>query len=481
LNSWILIDGATVIDGTGGSAKPDTPVLVKGNRIAAVGAGATADAVPRGEPLEVINAQGKTVMPGLIDAHCHISFGNTRTQEEQDLYTSVELRTLRSAVNAERVLRAGVTGFSQPGGSYYIGVGIRDGIREGIVNGPRVTSAGRFITTSNGISDFYPEPVGVPESSIGVLANKKDDMLAEVRRQIKAGVDLIKLADSPYGDYQAFTSEEMKAIGELVHQLRRRVTIHARGSSEVDASVAAGFDWIMHGNVMTDETIEHLAKAQTLLVPVLLLLANLADWGHLVGTPAAERDGAARLLEKTADTLHRAHRAGVKFGVGTDTGFAVTPYGEWHARELELMMEYAGLSELEVIQAATKNNALVLGLEGEVGEVAAGRLADLLVVNGDPSRDIRILQDKRNLDVIIKDGEIAQFDDRSLVARPFDRAIVYSTGDLTRDLVHGDGQPSSEPALDGLFDGDEGKELAHDLKRRERAAADSAQQQTSLP
>lgn len=477
----MLIEGATVIDGAGNPPRPDTPILVKGNRIAAVGSGATAEAVPREDRLEVIAAHGKTVMPGLIDAHCHISFGNTRTQEEQDLYTSVELRTLRSAVNAERVLRAGVTGFSQPGGSYYIGVGIREGIREGIINGPRVTTAGRFITTSNGISDFYPGTVGVPESSIGILANKKDDMLAEVRRQVKAGVDLIKLADSPFGDYQAFTSEEMKAIGELVHQLNRRVTIHARGPAEVDASVAAGFDWIMHGNVMTDQTIERLAKSRTLLVPVLLLLANLADWGHLVGTPVAERDGAARMLEKTADTLHRAHRAGVKFGVGTDTGFAVTPYGEWHARELELMMEYAGLTEIEVIQAATKNNALVLGLEGDVGEVAPGMLADLLVVDGDPARDIRVLQDKGNLHTIIKDGLIVEFDDRSQVARPFDRAMVYSTGDLTWDVVHGDGQPASEAPLDLLFEAEGGKDLAHDLERRERTAAASEQQQTSLP
>ena len=478
MESWLLIESGAVIDGAGNAPLRDTSVLVRGNRIAAVGPEAAHEAVPRGDQLTVIEAQGKTVMPGLIDAHCHISFGDTRTQEEQDLYTSVELRTLRSAVNAERVLRAGVTGFSQPGGSYYIGVGIREGIREGIINGPRVTSAGRFITTSNGISDFYPDPVGMSESSIGVLANKKDDMLAEVRRQVKAGVDLIKLADSPFGDYQAFTSEEMKAVGELAHQLNRRVTIHARGSAEVDASVAAGFDWIMHGNVMTDETIEHLSKSQTMLVPVLLLLANLADWGHLVGTPVAERDGAARLLEKTADTLHRAHRAGVKFGVGTDTGFAVTPYGEWHARELELMMEYAGLSELEAIQAATKNNALVLGLDGQVGEVAPGMLADLLVVAGDPARDIRVLQDKRNLEVIIKDGAIVKFDDRSLIPRPFDRAIVYSTADLTWDLIHDDGQAAVEPPLDALFEGDEGKELAHDLKRRERAAAE---QQTSLP
>ena len=105
-------------------------------------------------------------------------------------------------------------------------------------------------------------------------------------------------------------------------------------------------------------------------------------------------------------------------------------------------------------------------------------LADLLVVAGDPARDIRVLQDKRNLEVIIKDGTIVKFDDRSLVPRPFDRAIVYSTADLTWDLIRGDGQAAVEPPLDALFEGGEGKELAHDLKRREQAAAE---QQTSLP
>jgi RNase P/RNase MRP subunit p29 len=186
------------------------------------------------------------------------------------------------------------------------------------------------------------------------------------------------------------------------------------------------------------------------------------------------------MLEKTADTLHRAHRAGVKFGVGTDTGFAVTPYGEWHARELELMMEYAGLSELEAIQAATKNNALVLGLEGQVGEIAPGMLADLLVLSRDPTQDIRALQDKRNLEVIIKDGKVVEFDDRSLVPRPFDRAMVYSTGDLTWDVVHGDGEPATDAPLDAIFVGEDGKDLAHDLRRREQAAGATAEQ-TSLP
>ncbi|MGD9762389.1 MAG: amidohydrolase family protein [Candidatus Binatia bacterium] len=480
--SSILITNGTVIDGAG-NPPVAASVLIRGNRIAAVGTQFNAERLEREGALRVIDAAGKTILPGFIDAHCHLSFGQTRTQEEQDLYTSVELRTLRCAWNAKLMLRAGVTGISQPGGSFYIGVGIREGIREGIIDGPRMTTAGRFITTSNGLSDHYPEAVGVPESSIATLANTKDEMLAEVRRQVKNGVDYIKLSDSPYGDYQAVTGDEMKAIADLAHQLKKGVTIHARGPGEMLAAAEAGFDWIMHGNVMTDEAIERLAQSNIPLVPTLLLLANLADFGHLVGTPVPVRDGCRRILDRTADALHRAHRAGVKFIVGTDSGFSVTPFGDWYARELELLMQYAGLSPLEAIQAGTKNAALVLGLAGEVGEIAPGKLADVIVVDGDPLADIRVLLDKRRITTVIKDGRVVEFDDEKLFVRPYDRASVFSLTDLTYDLVYGEragatvGAPERREAA---WFPEEGKTLASDLKERERAAAAAAAERHDL-
>jgi imidazolonepropionase-like amidohydrolase len=466
--SWTLITGGMVIDGTGQPPQEHTDVLVKDNRIHAVGAGASRDSVPRGDPLQLIDARGKSVMPGLIDVHCHMTYGESRTQEEQDLYTSVESRTLRAAWNARKVLRAGVTGISQPGGSYYIGVAVRDAIRDKMVPGPRMTTAGRYITTSNGLTDWYPEPVGVPDSSIGTLANTSAEMVDTVRRQVKNGVDLIKLSDSPYGDYQAFTGDELKIVADLAHQLRRRVTIHARGSAEVRAAVAAGFDWIMHGNVMTDEVISELADSRIPLVPTLLLLANQADYGHLVGVPARARDGCRRMLDKTADTLHRAHAAGVKMVMGTDTGFATTPYGEWHARELELLMEYAGLSAMEAIQAATVNAAPMLNLAGEVGELRPGQLADILVVTGDPVKDIKVLQDPANIEVVMKDGAVIDFGDgRDLISWPHERSRVQATAELTRGVAQG----SEAVAPDSLpWNADEARDLFSDIARRGRAA-----------
>jgi imidazolonepropionase-like amidohydrolase len=438
MNTWTLLQGGTVLLGPNGSIEQDSAVLVKDQHITAVGRDVTIERVPRGEPVEIIDARHKTVMPGLIDAHCHLTYGESRTQEEQDLYTSVESRTLRAAWNVKKMLRAGVTSLSQPGGSYFIGVAIRDAIESGMLEGPRVFTAGRYITTSNGLADFYPTSVGVPEGSIGKVANTQDEMLAEVRTQVKNGVDLIKLADSPYGEYQAFMPDELKRMAELTHQLNRRITIHARGSAEVDAAVAAGFDWIMHGNVMTDEVIGRLAASKIPLVPTLLLLANFADWGHLVGVPIGSRDGSRRMLDKTADTLHRAHAAGVHFVTGSDTGFAVTPYGEWHARELELLMEYAGLDSLEAIRAATVDAACTVGLSGEVGELRPGMLADIIVIDGDPIANIRVLQEKEKIVTVIKGGRIIDFDpDQDLIRWPHDRAQIQSVGELTREVVWG--------------------------------------------
>lgn len=438
----LLIKDATVVDGTGASAMPGTSVLVEGDVITEIGA----DLSPPDGQLTTIDASGKVVMPGLIDSHCHISFGEARAQEDQDLYTSVESRTLRSAWNMKKVLRAGVTGFSAPGGSYYIGVALRDAVESGMIQGPRMTTAGRFISTSTGIGDFYPSSVGVPEGSIGTVANTIDEMRTEVREQVKNGVDFIKIGDSQVGDFTAFRLEEMEAITDLAHQLGKKVTIHARGSEATDFAVRAGVDWIMHGDRMTDDVIERLAESGIPLCPTLTLIANLYDWGHLVGVPQRKKDAYARLLfDHAGPALTKAHEAGVPFMTGTDSGFAVTPYGEWHARELELLMTYAGLSALEAIQAATQNGAHTLNLDDRLGVVAPGMLADLLVVDGDPLQDIRVLQEYDRL-TVIKGGEIQAFDEEDPADRwAFDQNQVIALGEITQALVYDGARPTGGP------------------------------------
>jgi imidazolonepropionase-like amidohydrolase len=261
--------------------------------------------------------------------------------------------------------------------------------------------------------------------------------VAAVRRHVKNGVDLIKLADSPYGEFQAFTYDEMARVTEVAHQLHRKVTIHARGAPEVSAAIRAGVDWVMHGNLMTDEVIEQLAESKIPLCPTLLLHANWSQYGSMFGVPRPIKEGTKRMLERSGVTLHKAHEAGVKFMMGTDTGFSATPFGEWHARELELLVEYAGLSPLEAIRAGTETSALAVNGEGRVGVVAAGMAADVLVVNGDPVTDIRVLQDRRRLSAIISRGTVWDGNRGDIGSWPVDRAQIFSTEVLTYDLVHG--------------------------------------------
>ena len=473
MTSWIRISGGTVIDGTGAPAVEGATVLVKDDRIEAVGTDVGEDSIPRGDHVTRIDATGKTVMPGLIDAHCHTSFGEARTQEEQDLYTSHELRTLRSAWNVTKVLRAGVTGISDPGGSYFIGVGIREGIAEGLVQGPRMTSAGRFLSTFNGISDWYPTSVGVPDSSIGKVVNTADEMVTEVRHQVKNGVDLIKIGDSPLGDYEAFSGDEIKAMSDAAHRLNKHITMHARGSNNVDSAVAAELDWIMHGNSMSDDTIERLADSRIPLAPALLLLGNLGEYGAAAGVPAGMRSAYSRLLDDTAECLNKAREAGVTIITGTDTGFAATPYGDWHARELELLMRYAGMSALEAIKAATHDCSVVLGDDHDVGSLAAGKGADIIVVDGDPLADIRVLQHKQRIETVICRGEVQVFDDEELSQnRPYDRAQTICPSEITYDVVFNGGGAVRPDPRD--FDSNGEQELLEQLGELAETAAHEA-------
>lgn len=274
-----------------------------------------------------------------------------------------------------------------------------------------MTSAGRYLTTSNGLTDWFPDATGNPESSIGKLTNTADQMKDEIRRQAKAGVDLIKLADSPYGDFQAFTDDELKMCADLAHQLKLKITIHARGDAEMNAAVNAGFDHIMHGNFMSDATIENLAKSQIPLAPTQLFMHHIVEFAEISRNRPSIVEATKRMNDATQETLHRAYAGGVKFAMGTDSGFATVPYGVWHARELEMLMRYTGMSSLEAIQAGTKHGANAMGLDGEVGVLAEGKLADIIVVDGDPLADIRVLYTPGKITHVILNGAVQTFPD----------------------------------------------------------------------
>jgi imidazolonepropionase-like amidohydrolase len=441
-----FIVNGTLIDGTGQAARPLRFIEVSEGRIVDVQVDdGTARPLPP-DAAVLVDARGATVLPGLVDAHCHISYGEVRAEEELDLYTSAEYRAIRAMYNAGKVLRAGYTSISDPGGTWYVGVAVRDAIRAGMYPGPRITTASRYLTSHTGLTDYYPTWIGTPPSSSGALTNSAEAMLTEIRAQVKNGVDFVKVAasgESPTltpggGSVPGFRREELTLIADEVHRLGRRVTAHARNGQAVMDCVAAGLDWIMHGDYMTREQADRLAASGIPLCPTLTLLVNYVEWGHLVGGSAARIERFKRNVDQAVGILEYAHRQGVTLMCGTDTGFAVTPYGEWHAREMEVFVKYLGLSPLEAITCGTKHSAIAVDAAA-VGTLEVGKWADVLVVDGDPLQDIRVLQDRSRIRAVLKGGMPVDLgrSDGEITRWPWDRAMVMSTADLRWETVYG--------------------------------------------
>ncbi|MDB5874727.1 MAG: amidohydrolase [Ramlibacter sp.] len=430
-----------LIDGTGAAAAPLAWLKIEEGRIVEVATGAAK--LPDGSNV-LLDAAGMTVMPGLIDAHCHLSYGDARSIEEQDLYASAEYRALRSAWHAGKVLRAGVTSVSDPGGSWNIGVAVRDAIKAGMYEGPRIATAGRYLTTSTGLADYFPSWVGGVPSGVGALTHNCEDMLTEVRRQVKNGVDFIKVAasgESPMmtpggGSVPAFTRGELAVIADETHRLGRRVAAHARSGVAVIDCIDAGIDWIMHGDYMTPQQCDRLAESAIPLCPTLTFLANTADWGLLAGCSPARVERVKRNYETALETLRHAHKAGVKFMCGTDSGFAITPFGEWHAREMEIFVEQIGMSPLEAISCATKNASFAVD-SANVGTLQAGKWADVLVVDGNPLDDIRILQRKTSIHAVFQGGERVDLAPKKPAQKwAWERAMSISGHELPYEAVY---------------------------------------------
>jgi imidazolonepropionase-like amidohydrolase len=403
----LVIRHGTLIDGSGRPACPNEALVIEGNRITSVGPLPPEIRLDDPDEVEVIDATGQWIMPGLIDGHCHLSFGFPQMAAVSSGRGTVSpgFSALRAARNAQQVLRAGITSISVPGGTWFIDVALRDAIRAGLIEGPRIFCAGHFIVTYGSILDNEPSWVGTPEHAIGVLANNVGEMIAEVRRQCKHGVDFIKLADSVWGDTQTIAPEELSAVVQEAHRRGARVTIHSRGAGSTRAAAEAGMDWILHADLATEPELEVVAAAGTRLMPTMTFLQRAQEVGQEFGRSARELDMIKHNWESAIHMLERARAMGIKVMCGTDSGNSLLmQYGAWHACEAEILVRYGGYSPMEAIVACTRDTAFAVGLENEVGVLAPGKLADVILLNSDPLADIRVLQGGRHLTTVIKDG-----------------------------------------------------------------------------
>jgi imidazolonepropionase-like amidohydrolase len=406
----LVIRNGTLIDGAGAPPARNDAIVIEGNRIKSVGP------LPPGlrledDNVEVIDTQGQWVMPGLIDAHVHLSYGYPKLLGEGQGRGNIrpELNTLKAARGAQAALRAGVTSIAVPGGTYFIDVGVRDAINLGVIEGPRIHCAGRMIVAYGCIEDDEPSWVGTPEHSVGVLCNSAAEMVAEVRRQDKHGVNFIKMADSRSGTTQMLAKEEIAAVAAEAHRRKLRVAIHSRGAGSTRAAAEAGVDWIVHADLATEADLAAVAKAQIPILPTATFLWRVIEEGTRVGPEQVQLDinRMKRHFDNIVSLMQRSKELGIKLLLGTDSGNnPFMPWGELHAKEAEILVKYGGFSTLEAISCATKGNAFAMGLDGQLGEIAPGKLADVIVLTKDPVADITVLQGGRHLAHVVKDGRV---------------------------------------------------------------------------
>ncbi len=407
----IAITGGTLIDGIASEARPNPGVYVFGNVISKVGP------LSDGEKQEwasakVVDANGQYVMPGLIDSHCHMSLHQGALPGVK-FPSSAEFCALWAGRNATQILHAGVTGISVPGGKWFADVAVRDSINGGLLKGPRMFVAGRGLTPYGGIFDqtlaWTPELGGDtgPTASAGVVCNTIDQFVTEVRRQSRFAVDMIKVADSYWGDIQTVSQAELRAVVEEAHRRNLKVCIHARGSGSTRDSAKAGVDWIFHCDWATDEDLDAVAAGGMPIVPAFTSPHIAVVHGAQLGFPEKMRDRLKRQLDVNYRAIQKARERGIRILAGTDSGnLAAYGHGRWHGMELEIFVKEIGMSPMEAIRSATSLNAMTIGLEGRTGAIQDGMLADIIIWDRDPIADISTLYKTEHLKLVMKDGEI---------------------------------------------------------------------------
>lgn len=393
----VLIAGGNVIDGTGSAPQAKTDVLLKGDRIVAVGKNLVIDAADRANA-ETIDASGLSVMPGLIDAHVHVTLGEPRTNDELFMHRDAATSAMLAAFNVRKVLKAGVTSMLDVDGIFNIGPALRDSINAGIVEGPTMRSGSYALMTAVGgtAGKLIPDS---GTAGYAEVVRDKEEMVRVVRRQVKEGADIIKIhvtgsIPTRSGEIQVWTREELKVVCDTAHDLGVRVTAHCRGDKATLDAVMAGVDIIWHASFLGDAALEAIIDKKVPVGPVFTFLANLSEYGHKAGATSTAKSVFAGELEHTGSKLREAYDAGVKLLCGSESGFSMTPYGHWHAREMEVFVQHLGLTPLQAITCATKDNAVALDEDGETGCLASGYRADVLILDGDPSKNVSLLSDK---------------------------------------------------------------------------------------
>ncbi len=385
-----------LLDVESGKMLGETTILVVGDRISSVRAGA---ADGRGGVIELGNA---TCLPGLIDSHVHLTMQTSPSEYTDKVHWNIADFAIRGVVYARRTLLAGFTTVRNVADNSYDSVALRNAINAGVIPGPRVFTAGVAIGSTGGHADPTDNYRHELQGNLGAkdsIINSPDETWAAVRQHYKEGADLIKimpsggvLDQSASVDNAQMTIEEIKAVVAAAHDYGFTVAAHAHGAEAIRRAVIGGVDSIEHGTFMNDEDIRLMKEHGTWLVPTIIAGKYVEEKAGVPGYYPVQVAAKAKLVGPIIQaTAGKAYRAGVKIAFGTDA--AVYPHGQ-NAKEFEYMVQ-AGIPPLVAIQAATTHAAQLLHHDKEFGSISAGKYADIVAVQGDPLADIALLEDVR--------------------------------------------------------------------------------------
>lgn len=392
----------------------DTPfeatVVVRGNRIDKVLRGSNQDDLPE----EQIDGTGMTLMPGMVEGHCHPSFTGINEPPELGRICPEE-HMLLTAKNLRLLLDHGFTSiFEAASAKPMLGVTARNAIEAGLIAGPRMRAGSPEVTTTAGLGDERKRHIH--QESFGLIADGPDEMRRVARECVRDGVDVMKINISgdefvthARAEITPTEDVELAAFVKVAHAFGKKVAAHARSSKSVKMAVKHGVDCIYHCDFADDEALDMLesVKDDVFVGPAFGLVHNCTREGEPAGITkeVAEELNLFRKFDATCATYQEIRKRGIRVVVGGDYGFAVTPMGQ-NARDIEHFVRYFGYSPVEALRCATVIGAQLMGLDDSCGKIKQGYLADMLLVRGDPTRDVSLVQHQANLAMIMKNGKL---------------------------------------------------------------------------